>query len=140
MSGKRSLELFRFSDIGQSVAVVVECGDSWTVGAAEPQRYHPALLVVESDFVSGRLQLALSDGDLDDWERCLDALDAEERVEWPPGDRTPWLEVVPDDPVEMTVHDMPSTQIAVRVPIGFTDEWVEENRARLERVRKAVEL
>ncbi|MEV2279158.1 DUF5959 family protein [Nocardiopsis sp. NPDC049922] len=140
MGGKQSLELFRFSDIGKSVVVVVECGDSRLVGGAEPQRYHSAFLVVESDFVSGRLRLALSDGDLDDWGRCLDALDAEERVEWPAGDRTAWLEVVPDDPVEVTVHDMPSTQIAVRVPIHFTDEWVEENRVRLERVREAVEL
>jgi hypothetical protein len=40
----------------------------------------------------------------------------------------------------VTVHDAPSTQIAVRMPIDDTSDWVEENRLRLERVRKALEL
>ncbi|MEE2042569.1 DUF5959 family protein [Nocardiopsis tropica] len=38
----------------------------------------------------------------------------------------------------MTVHDMPSTQIAVRMPIDAAEDWLEENRARLDRVREAV--
>ncbi|MDV6290964.1 DUF5959 family protein [Streptomyces sp. UP1A-1] len=54
------------------------------------------------------------------------------------GDRSAWVDVVPDDPVEVTVHDSPSTQIAVRVPIDVASEWLEENRLRLARVRAAV--
>jgi hypothetical protein len=45
--------------------------------------------------------------------------------------------VVPDDPVEVTVHDSPSTQIAVCVPIDVGSEWLQENRLRLAGVRKA---
>jgi hypothetical protein len=32
------------------------------------------------------------------------------------------------------------TQIAVRIPIDDPSDWVEENRSRLERVRKAFGL
>ncbi|WP_369797719.1 DUF5959 family protein, partial [Nocardiopsis sp. CNT312] len=37
--------------------------------------------------------MMVSAEDLDDWERCLDALQAEERALWPAGDRTAWLDV-----------------------------------------------
>ncbi|XKK39845.1 DUF5959 family protein [Nocardiopsis sp. ARC36] len=94
--------------------------------------------MLESGFVNGRLALALSSGDLDDWERCLDDLHAEKRTAWPRGDRTAWLEVVPEDPVGVIVYDTPSTQIAVRMPIDVAEDWLEENRARLDRVREAV--
>jgi hypothetical protein len=133
----RTLELFRIADPGQSVVLEVDCGEHLMTGEG---RYFAASLVVESDFVHGRVGLAVSAGDLDAWERCLDALRSEERAEWPAADRTAWLEVVPEDPVMVTVHDAPSTQIAVRMPIDDTSDWVEENRLRLERVRKALEL
>lgn len=132
----QTLELFRFADPGQSVAFEVECGGPSTGGEV---RYFSASIVLESDFVHGRVNLVVSVGELEDWERCLDALQAEERVEWPAGGRTAWLEVVPDDPVEVTVHDSPSTQITVCMPIDDTSDWVEENRLRLERVRNVVE-
>jgi hypothetical protein len=80
----------------------------------------------------------VSRGDPDDWGRCLDALTEGEAVEWPAGDRSAWLEVVPGDPVEVTVQDSPSTQIAVRVPLDVAAGWLEENRLRLGRVRAAV--
>ncbi|MFF7331915.1 DUF5959 family protein [Streptomyces sp. NPDC008150] len=76
--------------------------------------------------------------DIDEWERCLDLLQAEAGAEWPAGGRRAWLEVVPDDPVEVTVHDSPSTGIAVRVPIEVGSEWLRENRLRLAGVREAV--
>ncbi|MFF4542613.1 DUF5959 family protein [Streptomyces aureus] len=93
---------------------------------------------MQSGFVSGRVALAVSHEDLDEWERCLDALEAEEGAEWPAGGRSAWVDVVPDDPAEVTVHDSPSTQIAVRVPIDVASDWLKENRLRLERVRAAV--
>ncbi|GAA1441186.1 hypothetical protein GCM10009602_15420 [Nocardiopsis tropica] len=131
----RVLELFRFADPVQGVAVEVELSAPWKAGQ---ERFLGARLVLESGFVNGRLALALSSGDLDDWERCLDDLHAEKRAVWPRGGRTAWLEVVPEDPVEVVVHDMPSTQIAVRMPIDVAEDWLEENRARLDRVREAV--
>jgi len=129
-------ELFRFADPWQSVSVEVELRDPLTSGR---ERYFTAHIVLESDFVRGRIGLLLASRDMDDWERCLDALRAGERATWPSGDRVAWLEVVPEDPVEVTVRDSPSTQILVRVPIDVTDDWLEENRVRLARVREAVE-
>ncbi|MFE2992718.1 DUF5959 family protein [Streptomyces sp. NPDC059262] len=102
------------------------------------ERYFAAEIVVESGFVTGRLGLQVSLDDLDEWERCLDALQAEEGAEWPAGGRSARVEVVPDDPMEVTVHDSPSTQIAVCVPIDVGSEWLRENRLRLAGVRKAV--
>ncbi|MFF3617355.1 DUF5959 family protein [Streptomyces sp. NPDC002580] len=55
----------------------------------------------------------------------LDALQAEEGADRPAGGRSAWVDVVPEDPVEVTVHDSPSTQIAVRVPIDVASGWSE---------------
>ncbi|MGW8528921.1 DUF5959 family protein [Nocardiopsis sp. NPDC055824] len=131
----RFLELFRFADRVQGVAVEVELSAPRKAGQ---ECFFGARLVLESGFVNGRLGLTLSSGDLDDWERCLDDLHAENRALWPRGDRTAWLEVVPEDLVEVIVHDMPSTQIAVCVPIDVAEDWLEENRARLDRIREAL--
>jgi hypothetical protein len=126
------LELFRFHDPGRTVAVLVTVPD--TPGAA----YLPGELVVESGFVRGRTRLAVTGADLADWGLRLDDLAADRAVQWPPSDRSPWLTVVPDDPFMITVHDTPSTQVEVRVPVGVAAPgWLEENRARLDRVRRA---
>ncbi|MTE17669.1 hypothetical protein F0L17_00675 [Streptomyces sp. TRM43335] len=131
----RTFELFRFADTVQSVTAEVRCGEPPTMG---DERYYAAEIVLKSDFVTGRVDLWVSLEDLDEWERCLDTLQAEEGVEWPAGGRGAWLAVLPEDPVEVTVHDSPSTQIAVRVPIDVASDWLEENRLRLDHVRKAV--
>ncbi|MFJ6011875.1 DUF5959 family protein [Streptomyces sp. NPDC092952] len=131
----RAVELFRVADPVQSVSVEVRCGEPLLMGE---ERYYAAEIVVESGFVGGRVGLQVSLGDLDEWERCLDALQAEEGAAWPAGGRSAWLEVVPEDPVEVTVHDSPSTQIAVCVPIDAGSEWLQENRLRLAGVREAV--
>lgn len=135
VDGAQTFELFRFADTVQSVAVEVKCDAPLTMGE---ERYYSAEIVLKSDFVNGRVGLQVSREDLDEWERCLDALQAEEAAEWPTGGRSAWVDVVPDDPVEVTVHDSPSTQIAVRVPVDVPSEWLEENRLRLARVRAAV--
>ncbi|MFE8014005.1 DUF5959 family protein [Streptomyces antibioticus] len=113
VDGVQTFELFRFADAVQSV-------------------------VLKSGFVNGRVGLQISTEDLDEWERCLEALQSDEAAQWPARGRSAWGDVTPDDPVEVTVHDSPSTQIAVRVPIDVTPEWLEENRLRLDRVRAAV--
>ncbi|WP_308406794.1 DUF5959 family protein [Streptomyces sp. AC555_RSS877] len=128
----QALELVRFADEVRSVAIEVVGGAPLVMGA---ERYYPAEIVLRSDFVNGRIGLQVSREDLDEWERCLDALQAEEGAQWPAGDRSAWVEVVPDDPVEVTVHDSPSTRISVLVPIDVASDWLEENRLRLARVR-----
>ncbi|MDF6041561.1 DUF5959 family protein [Streptomyces sp. JH14] len=131
-----ALELFRFADRVQSVTLRVACDAPMVAGE---ERYYAAEIVLESDFVNGTVGLHISGEDLDEWGRCLDALEAEEGVEWPAGGRSAWLSVVPEDPLEVTVHDSPSTQIAVQVPVDVATGWLDENRLRLEHVRKAIE-
>ncbi|MEU0853097.1 DUF5959 family protein [Streptomyces flaveolus] len=133
----QALELFRFADAVQSVTVEVRCEAPWTDGE---ERYYPAEIVLCSGFVNGRVRLVVSPADLDEWERCLDALEAEQGAVWPAGDRSAWMDIVPDDPFEVTVHDSPSTQIAVLVPVDVAENWLEENRMLLDRVRAALSV
>ncbi|MEU4028244.1 DUF5959 family protein [Streptomyces anulatus] len=130
-----ALELFRFADPVQSVTLQVACDAPMVSGE---ESYYAAVIAVESGFISGTVGLHISDADVDEWGRCLDALAADEGVEWPPGGRSAWLSVVPEDPLEVTVHDSPSTQIAVQIPVDVPNGWLEENRLRLEHVRKAI--
>lgn len=130
-----ALELFRFADPVQSVTLQVACDAPMVSGE---ERYYAAELAVESGFISGTVGLHISDADLDVWGQCLDALEEDEGVEWPPGGRSAWLSVVPEDPLEVTVHDSPSTQIAVQIPVDVPTGWLEENRLRLEHVRKTI--
>ncbi|WP_329152219.1 DUF5959 family protein [Streptomyces anulatus] len=130
-----ALELFRFADPVQSVTLQVACGAPMVAGE---ERYYAAEIVVESGFINGTVGLHISDADLDEWGQCLGALEADEGVEWPPGGRSAWLSVIPEDPLEVTVHDSPSTQIAVQIPVDVPAGWLEENRLRLEHVRKAI--
>lgn len=55
----RKLELFRFADPGQSVALEVDCGEPLVT---REEWYYAASLVVESDFVRGRVGLVASAG------------------------------------------------------------------------------
>ncbi|MFD7383713.1 DUF5959 family protein [Streptomyces anulatus] len=128
-------ELFRFADPAQSVTLRVACDAPMVSG---DESYYAAEIAVESGFISGTVGLHISDADLDEWGQCLDALEADEGVEWPPGDRSALLSVVPEDPLEVTVHDSPSTQIAVQIPVDVPTGWLEGNRRRLEHVRKAI--
>nr|WP_203620321.1 DUF5959 family protein [Streptomyces anulatus] len=129
------MELFRFADPAQSVTLRVACDAPMVSG---DESYYAAEIAVESGFISGTVGLHISDADLDEWGQCLDVLEANEGVEWPPGDRSAWLSVVPEDPLEVAVHDSPSTQIAVQIPVDVPTGWLEENRLRLEHVRKAI--
>ena len=131
-----ALELFRFADRVQSVTLRIACDAPMVTGE---ERSYAAEIVLVSGFVNGAVGLHISGRDLDEWGRCLDALEAEEGAEWPPGDRSAWLSLVPEDPLEVTVHDSPSTQIAVQIPVDVATGWLEENRLRLEHVRKAIE-
>ncbi|MFI2415815.1 DUF5959 family protein [Streptomyces sp. NPDC018947] len=133
----QTLELFQFADEGQSVTVKVRCDAPWTNGE---ERYYQAEIVLQSSFVKGRVRLVVSPADLDEWERCLDALEAEEGANWPIGDRSAWMDIVPNDPFEVTVHDSPSTGIAVLVPVDVAEDWLEQNRILLERVRAALSV
>ena len=130
---QQPLELFRFAEFGQSVSLRV-LPDGPLSRTSSP--HHDARLIVESTFVNGELHMCVSELEVNEWERCLDALERDERTEWPENWRSQWIEVVPEDPVEVIVHDMPASRVVVRVPIEVDDDWLEANRARLAEVRR----
>ncbi|MCU4747045.1 DUF5959 family protein [Streptomyces sp. G-5] len=136
-SAGEGLELFRFADQGQSVAVVVH-GEAPRMVSGEA--FYDAAIVLESDFVRGRVRLVLSMADLDAWERGLGELEAGEGIEWPARDRSARVDVIPDDPVLVTVHDAPSTGVEVCVPVDVAEGWLEENWGRLRRVREVLSV
>ncbi|SHI65026.1 hypothetical protein SAMN05421803_101834 [Nocardiopsis flavescens] len=130
----RVLELFRFHDPRHAVAALVTVPD--TPGAPAVA----AELVVESAFVSGRVGLSLTGADLADWELRLADLEALRAVQWPPAEQGAWLSVVPDAPFLITVYDAGRVPVEVRVPVDPAGrQWQEENRAALDRVRRAWE-
>ena len=130
---QQPLELFRFADSVQSVSLRV-LPDK--VRVAFGREYREASLVVASDFVSGQVTVMVSAEEVDEWERCLEALEREDGITWPENGRSAWIQVIPDDPVEVTVSDSPSSQVAVEVPIEVDEHWLEANRARLAEVRR----
>ncbi|MFC9063204.1 DUF5959 family protein [Streptomyces sp. NPDC057074] len=73
------LKLFRFTDTAQSVIVRRRCDAPL---AMDEERYYSAEIVAQSDLLGGRVGLQASRQDLDEWEHCLDALQAEAGVEW----------------------------------------------------------
>ncbi|MCH0537971.1 hypothetical protein I3F58_00025 [Streptomyces sp. MUM 203J] len=135
MAKQDTITLISFNDHIQSLEVHLSLEASY---AMQSERYHSAEIELKSDFVSGRVSLQISLRDLDDWERCLTSLNADEGIEWPAGGRSAWLAVTPDDPVEVTVHDSPSTQISVRIPIDVDDDWLDDSRRRLAFARNAI--
>lgn len=129
----RVIELFRFSDEGQSVCVEVARPEVNENGAS----YLAAEVVVKSEFVNGRVGLAITFDDVEMWGRCLDALADGGEIEWPAGGRSASVSVVPDDPLEIIVSDSPATQISVCVPVDALD-WLDENRLLLARAREVL--
>ncbi|MFD5119794.1 DUF5959 family protein [Streptomyces sp. NPDC058385] len=84
---------------------------------------------------------------MEEWGALLDAVedsdaerdeDAVFAGDWPVEGRAAYLTFVADDPYVVEVHDAPSTQICVRVPLDLKPDWIAEARARLAEVRRAL--
>ncbi|MBB6170433.1 hypothetical protein HNR23_000493 [Nocardiopsis mwathae] len=123
------IDVFRFYDPVQSVAARMYEDPDYEVRG---RLVYPGEIIVESSFVEGRVRLCLSVRDLKEWSSCLQELENEEPVAWPTEERTARVEVVPDDPLVVTVVDSPSSQVSVRVPVDVDlDECLVENRELL---------
>ncbi|MCX4808674.1 DUF5959 family protein [Streptomyces sp. NBC_01214] len=62
-------------------------------------------------------------------------LDEPFTADWPRSGRTAYLRFIADDPYVVEVHDGPSTQIVVSVPLDMSEEWIAESRERLAAAR-----
>jgi hypothetical protein len=136
------LELIRLDDGTQSVVV--------RVLSAQPG-YYDAEIVIRSDFVNATVRTDFDADDIGEWGDLLDAVedddaDTEQDEDdvfagnWPREGRAAYLTFVADDPYVVEVHDAPSTQICVRVPLDLKPDWIAESRARLTAVRRALRV
>ncbi|MFH9749080.1 DUF5959 family protein [Streptomyces anulatus] len=97
--------------------------------------------------MNGTVYLGFDSEDLSGWGRLLDAIEEDEQeadldepftADWPRSGRAAYLRFIADDPYVVEVHDGPSTQIVVSVPLDMREEWIAESRERLAAARAAL--
>jgi hypothetical protein len=130
------LELIRLDDGFQSVAV-------WLL--SQQGDHYDAEIVIRSDFVNSAVRIDFDTADIEEWGVLLDAVEEDDADtgevfagDWPREGRSAYLTFVADDPYMVEVHDAPSTQICVRVPLDLKPEWIAEARDRIAAVRRVL--
>lgn len=126
-----TVELIHLADHENSVVVTVlgrrDSGDL----AAE--------VAISSTFCNGRLDLCLAPKDLTDWANALDQLAAGRDVCWMTDLRNPEINIEFNTQFSVpvvTVEDGRGSGTAMVVPVDLPAGWVEEQRRRLEDVRR----
>lgn len=99
-----------------------------------------AEILVETSFLSGRLEVSLSPSDLDDWSQCLSALEAGEDISWLDKGDGPLIRIGrPDgDPGEVAVslEDPTGSGMSAIIPLAVEQSWLDAHRGLLEAVRR----
>ncbi|MFE5539034.1 DUF5959 family protein [Streptomyces sp. NPDC056492] len=97
-------------------------------------------LVVETETVKGSFPVYVTSDDLDDWEEALEGLAGNRFVSWLNSGRTIQVKIKPVSPgvIGISVHDGPSSQVTVSLPLFPAAGWIDDQRARLEKVRRAI--
>ncbi|PKV82632.1 hypothetical protein BX283_0073 [Streptomyces sp. TLI_146] len=96
-----------------------------------------AEIVVETPFVSGRIDLALYVARLESWANALDRLDAGEDVAWMQMSSGPsiFIQLTGErDCPEVVVEDESRSMVTVWVPLVPPDDWIADHRRRLRQV------
>ncbi|OMI35838.1 hypothetical protein SPAR_29796 [Streptomyces sparsogenes DSM 40356] len=118
-------------DEGNSVTVsVLGRNPRWAAGLN-------AEIVVKTPFVSGRIDLALSASELEDWADALDRLDVGVDVAWMEMSRGPSIFIQLNGErgcPEVVVEDESGSMVTVRVPLVPPDNWIAGHRQRLRHV------
>lgn len=94
--------------------------------------------VVETGTVKGSFPVYVASDDLDDWAEALEALEGNRFVSWLNSGRTVQFKIEPVSPgvIAVSVHDGPSSQVTVSVLLFPATGWIEDQRARLDEVRR----
>lgn len=118
-------------DEGNSVTVsVLGRNPRWSAGLN-------AEIVVRTPFVSGRVDLALSNARFKSWADALNRLDAGEDAAWMEMSSGPSIFVQltgERDCPEVAVEDESGSMVTVRVPLVPPDDWIADHRQRLRQV------
>ncbi|MFI5792541.1 DUF5959 family protein [Streptomyces sp. NPDC051677] len=97
-----------------------------------------AQAIIESSFISGRLDICFYPADLESWSRTLDALDAGRVSDWLDTGNGPVIKIdfSEDDPNLPIIHveDASASGTSAIIPIAAGEGWIEEQRWRLSEV------
>ncbi|MBP0459667.1 DUF5959 family protein [Streptomyces montanisoli] len=124
------LDLIRLTGDGNSVTLRV-------TGRTPQQDTLTCEFVVDTPFVSGKQSDWLFPSDLTEWQNCLDALDAGQKIAWREYVRGTDLSIERDEEGEyfrVTVRDKEMTLTTVTVTVPLDDSWFDDAYNRLERV------
>ncbi|MEV6245955.1 DUF5959 family protein [Streptomyces sp. NPDC051742] len=133
------MDLIHLAGIGGNSVVVRVTGQE--LGASGR---HPDVLVgeisIETRFVKGSIKTWLFPQDLTDWETALNTLAVGESIAWRKDKRATELHVDLEEGLEratVSVADRSMSLTTVQVIVDLADGWLEDHRARLDRVRQA---
>ncbi|MER7576720.1 DUF5959 family protein [Streptomyces sp. NPDC126514] len=130
------VDLVRLEGDGNSVVLRITGTDS---AGGVPGGVLTGVLVVDTRFVKGSLDLWVFPEDLREWQEALDALDAGQDVAWREFARGPALFVERDGEEErarVTVKDTSGSLTSVTVTVPLADSWFDDAYARLDLVWK----
>ncbi|MEU6280833.1 DUF5959 family protein [Streptomyces sp. NPDC047028] len=100
-----------------------------------------AEIIVESSFISGRLDICFYPSDLEKWSLALDALGAGRDAEWLDLGNGPVIRIeLPGDDrnyPSVLVEDGSGSCASATIPLALDDGWVEEQRTHLHEVMRA---
>ncbi|MER7585654.1 DUF5959 family protein [Kitasatospora sp. NPDC097691] len=96
--------------------------------------------VVETETINGSFPVGITSDDVDAWEEALDKLAGNRLVSWLTSGRSVQLGIKPLRPgvIGVSIHDGPSSQVTVSLPLSPPAGWIEDHRARLENVRRVL--
>ncbi|MFB8210969.1 MULTISPECIES: DUF5959 family protein [unclassified Streptomyces] len=103
-----------------------------------------AEIVVDTGFVSGRVELYLNAYDLDRWAEVLESVAAGGKGTWLESGRSPRIMIDPTDEnesgcTEVSVYDVTGSQVVVTVPLMDRPDW-DAHRQMLAVVRSRFQL
>ncbi|MFJ6450417.1 DUF5959 family protein [Streptomyces hydrogenans] len=132
-------------DLGELIHLTDPPGTSghvvslWVLEPPSPGRnFLDCEFVVETETVKGSFPVYVASDDLDDWAEALEALEGNRFVSWLNSGRTVQFKIKTVSPgvIAVSVHDGPSSQVTVSVPLFPATGWIEDQRARLDEVRR----
>ncbi|MGW1184445.1 DUF5959 family protein [Streptomyces drozdowiczii] len=142
MPDSSPVELMSLTDGEQGVSVRVVEGMSFS----GTDRYDTlrAEIVVDTGFVSGRVELYLNAYDLDGWAEVLESVAVGEKATWLESGLSPRIMIDPTDEnesgcTEVSVYDVTGSQVVVTVPLMDRPDW-DAHRQMLTVVRNRFEL
>ncbi|MER6676677.1 DUF5959 family protein [Streptomyces sp. NPDC000983] len=127
-----AVELVRLGSAGNGVVLRITAAE----GAGEPLT---GVLVVDTPFVSGRLDVRVLAEDLREWQEALDALDSGQDEDRRAFSHGASLLVERDAAAELarvTVEDTSTPPTSVTVTVPMDDTWFDDAYERLEHAWK----